>query len=168
MTGTHVLSCTHDHPGLTALLDAAHGEHLLRYPELRGTLRGALDPRIHFLLALPAAAAGAEPAAGPALGCCAVQPLTAPGVRDGAYELKRMFVSPAARGRGVGLALLVGAEARAAAAGARWMYLETGVRHVAAVRLYERAGYLRVPPYPPYLDDPFALCYAKLLVKSGS
>jgi putative acetyltransferase len=160
MTATRVLSCEPDDPALTALLDAAHGEHLLRYPELRGALRGALEPGIRFLLAR---ADGA-----PASGCCAVQPLAAPGVRAGAYELKRMFVSPAARGRGVGLALLRAAEALAAASGARWMYLETGVRHTAAVRLYERAGYLRVPPYPPYLDDPFALCYAISLADKGS
>ncbi|MEV6641747.1 hypothetical protein [Amycolatopsis sp. NPDC051371] len=41
--------------------------------------------------------------------------------------------------------------------------LETGVRQPAAMRLYERAGYRRVPNFPPYEDDPESVCYEKLL-----
>lgn len=160
MATTAVTCCAFDDPRLGALLDRAHGEHLRRYPELGGALRGRLDPAVCFLLA------GAGQA--PALGCCGVQPLSAPGVAAPAYELKRMYVDPAARRAGVGRLLLAAAERLAAGRGARWMYLETGVRHTAAVPLYERAGYRRVPPYPPYLDDPFALCYAKSLADGRS
>ena len=60
-------------------------------------------------------------------------------VLDGdAARLGRMCVDPALRGSGVGQAVLVEAERRAAAAGARLVRLhaQTSVR-----RLYERAGY---------------------------
>lgn len=145
------------------MLDEAHREHRERYPELNGSLRGTLDPVIHFLLARRGGPAPVRVA----VGCCAVQPLVTPEVKPEAYELKRMYVTPAARNTGIGRALLQGAEALSVRLGARWLYLETGVRHLDAIRLYERAGYLRVAPYAPYLDDPLALCYAKSLAPQG-
>jgi putative acetyltransferase len=92
------------------------------------------------------------------VGCCAVQPV-APAV----CELKRMYVEPGERGTGVARALLARAEQVARALGAERMRLETGTRQPAAVRLYERAGYRRIPKYPPHEGDPTSLCYEKAL-----
>ena len=60
---------------------------------------------------------------------------------DGACELKRMFVTKDARGRGVARALLEELERRARAMGYAIARLDTGPRQTRAQRMYERAGY---------------------------
>ncbi|QIS39812.1 GNAT family N-acetyltransferase [Clavibacter capsici] len=77
---------------------------------------------------------------------------------DGSAELKRVFVTDAARGLGVGRALLIAAEERARALGARVMRLETGLPQTAAVAMYERGGYRHVPRFGPYAEDPTSVC----------
>lgn len=57
-------------------------------------------------------------------------------------EILALAVIPPARRQGRGAALLAGAEARAAAGGARTMYLEVADRNGAARALYARAGYV--------------------------
>jgi putative acetyltransferase len=56
-------------------------------------------------------------------------------------EVKRMYVRDAARGRGAAQALLARIEAEARAAGFGLLMLETGVRQMAALRFYQRAGF---------------------------
>lgn len=58
-------------------------------------------------------------------------------------EILALAVAPQARRRGRGTALLAAAEARAAADGARVMYLEVADHNDAARALYRRAGYVR-------------------------
>lgn len=58
-----------------------------------------------------------------------------------ACELKRMYVVPAMRGRGVAAELLAALERRAAAAGFTVARLDTGPRQPHAQRIYEAAGY---------------------------
>jgi putative acetyltransferase len=65
-------------------------------------------------------------------------------------EVKRMYVRPALRGRGVAQALLARIEAEARAAGLAWLRLETGDRQLAAMRLYEREGFVRCAPFGDY------------------
>lgn len=60
---------------------------------------------------------------------------------DGACEIKRMYVVPEARGRGVAGALLTALEARARALGYRVARLDTGPLQPHSRRLYERRGY---------------------------
>jgi putative acetyltransferase len=83
-------------------------------------------------------------------------------------EIKRMYVAPQARRRGVSRALLVHLEATAAALGYRRLQLETGFRQPEAVRLYETAGYHRIPPYGQYKGDELSICFAKDLVADRS
>lgn len=62
-------------------------------------------------------------------------------------EIKRMFVAPGERGRGVGRALLAALEDLARDLGYAVARLDTGVEQPRARRMYERAGYASVPDY---------------------
>ncbi len=95
---------------------------------------------------------------GEAVGCGAMRPLA-----DGDAELKRMYVPPRWRGLGICKAVLNALEERARAAGARRVVLETGTRQAAALSLYERAGYARVPAFGEYVGAPLSVCMAKTL-----
>lgn len=72
---------------------------------------------------------------------------------DGVAEIKRMFVRPAARSRGVARALLDALERTAKELGYQKVRLDTGPRQVHGLALYRSAGYVDVPPYN---DNPFA------------
>ena len=78
-------------------------------------------------------------------------------------ELKRMYVLPEARGRGLGRRILVELEAEARRLGYRSLVLETGDRQHEALRLYESSGYERIPCYPPYDSRALSLCFEKRL-----
>ena len=82
---------------------------------------------------------------------------------DGTAELKRMFVHEEARGRGLAKALLRAIEGAASAAGVSELRLETGPLQHAAIALYERSGYARIPNFGDYVGDPYSVCYAKRL-----
>ena len=82
---------------------------------------------------------------------------------DGVGELKRMYVDPGWRGRGVARAVLGQLEARARRLGYRRLLLETGVRQPEAIALYTAAGYEPIEPYGFYRTSPFSRCFAKTL-----
>jgi putative acetyltransferase len=65
-------------------------------------------------------------------------------------EVKRMYVRPAARGRGIAQALLARIEAETAANGHTVLRLETGDRQCAAMRMYEHAGFRRCDVFGDY------------------
>jgi GNAT superfamily N-acetyltransferase len=60
---------------------------------------------------------------------------------DGACEIKRMYVVPEGRGRGVGRELLQKLEEAAVELGYRLVRLDTGDRQPGAERMYRQAGY---------------------------
>ena len=68
-------------------------------------------------------------------------------------EMKRMFVPETFRGRGVGRALAERIIAEGKEAGYRAMRLDTSRRQSEAMRLYERAGFRRIPPYYDLAED---------------
>jgi ribosomal protein S18 acetylase RimI-like enzyme len=78
-------------------------------------------------------------------------------------ELKRMYVRPQFRGSGFGQALLDHLAGHARAHGVTLLRLETGIHQQAAIRLYETAGFRRIPPFGPYTNDPLSLCYERQL-----
>lgn len=81
---------------------------------------------------------------------------------DGAWEVKRVVVAAAARGRGTGRALMTEAERLARAAGVTRMVLQTGDRQPDAEALYLALGWTRIPTYPPYDTAlPQSRCFAK-------
>jgi ribosomal protein S18 acetylase RimI-like enzyme len=105
--------------------------------------------------------AGSDPAGsdreGPPQGQPAGQPVGMGAWRllpDGRGELKRLFVRPGHRGRGVSRRLLGWLEESARDSGVTWMVLETNTAHPEAIRLYRSAGYEPVPDYGHYADEP--------------
>jgi putative acetyltransferase len=90
--------------------------------------------------------------------CGALRPMD-----EFAAEIKRMYVVPEQRGRGLSKLVLAELERRAAAIGYRAVRLETGTRQPEAIALYERAGYRRIPNFGIYADNPLSVCYEKEL-----
>lgn len=82
---------------------------------------------------------------------------------DDSAEIKRMYVVPDARGRGLARAMLAHLEQTARAAGADVMVLETGLAQPEAIALYESSGYVLVPEFGHYKDSPLARCFARRL-----
>lgn len=78
-------------------------------------------------------------------------------------ELKRLVVDDRARGKGLAGQLLTAIEAHARDAGATVIQLETGPLSAAALALYEKHGYARIPNFGPYVGDEFSVCMAKML-----
>lgn len=78
-------------------------------------------------------------------------------------EIKRMFVVPGQRGRGLSKILLSEAEDAARADGAGRVILHTGTRQDAAIALYVACGYTEIPIYEPYVALPLSLCFEKPL-----
>ncbi|MFD6530678.1 GNAT family N-acetyltransferase [Streptomyces sp. NPDC060184] len=140
-----------DDPRVLALVRDLDADLAARYPDEPCTGGAHIHPGIRFLLA----EADRRP-----VGCCAVQPFPAP---DTAAELKRMYVVPQARGRGIAARLLAEAERVAAALGHGEMRLETAVHQPEAIALYTRAAYAPIPNYPPYQHKKLSRCYAKPL-----
>jgi GNAT superfamily N-acetyltransferase len=92
------------------------------------------------------------------VGCGAVRPL-----EPGVAEVKRMFVDPAARRRGIARRILGKLEEVARELGYQAVRLETGTLQQEAIGLYESAGYYRVPCYGQYTTNPLSVCYEKRL-----
>ena len=132
---------------LTAALDALILE---RYPGLpvNGLDEGFDEAGGLFVVAY----LGAAPVA-----CGALQRV------EGADEVKRMFVLPDCRRRGLARAVLRFLESEAARRGSARLLLETGIRQPEAVALYEAEGWIRIPPYGPYVGVEVSLCFEKRL-----
>jgi putative acetyltransferase len=110
-------------------------------------MQALLQPHVLFAVA--------RTHAGLAVGCGAV-------VLEAEYgELKRMYVSPAVRGRGVGQQLLQFLEAQAQSQGIQRFMLETGYLQPQALSLYERCGYVRCGPFGAYTEDPNSVFMCK-------
>lgn len=62
-------------------------------------------------------------------------------------EVKRMYVAPEWRGRGIGRAVLAGLEREAHTRGYRRLVLETGPRQPESLAMYARAGFVEVTAF---------------------
>lgn len=136
-----------DDAELSELLGAAFQELVDRYG---AEGRSPVHPDARILIAHQA---------GRAVGCGALQPSGDPATG----ELKRMYVIPQHRGRGVATAMLTALEQLAVSVGYHRIRLATGLRQPEAIALYEKCGYTFGEPYGKYVDAPLTRCYFKLL-----
>lgn len=83
---------------------------------------------------------------------------------DGSGEMKRVFIDPRHRGQQLGEKLIAALEQEAVARFCHTLRLETGIRQLAAVKLYERCGYQTCRAFAPYVDDPLSIFMEKTLI----
>jgi GNAT superfamily N-acetyltransferase len=98
------------------------------------------------------------------VGYLGAEPVAMGGLRrldETTVEVKRMYVSPAHRGRGWARVVLGRLEELAREAGATRVVLETGSRQPEAMGLYESAGYSRIPGFGHYRCEPLSVSYGK-------
>lgn len=141
-----------DAAAVQSLVRALDAELDQRYPEeganhFRLDLHEVMPGRGVFLVAY---------AEDVAVGCGAVR-INEPGVA----EIKRMYVLPECRGRGIAGAVLKALEQQAEALGAHQLVLETGARQPESLAVYRRAGFIEIPRFGEYLDSPLSLCMGK-------
>jgi putative acetyltransferase len=148
----HIAEVRPDDPRLAPLIGELRAELDARYPEEITFDHPVVRQEALFLLVTDS---------GVPVACCAVQPLD-----GGECELKRMYVVPHLRGKGIARQLMARVDELAARLGAVRIKLETGPRQPEAIKVYERAGYTPIPNYPPYDAWDLSLCYAKALVPS--
>ena len=96
---------------------------------------------------------------GLAVGCGAMRRLD-----EATAELKRMYVRPFARGRGIGRTLVEVLEYEARLLPVSRVVLETGNRLLPAIKMYQSMGYVRIPLFGEYVSSPqTSVCFAKSL-----
>ena len=79
-------------------------------------------------------------------------------------EVKRMFVRPAYRRRGLGLQILNHLADYARGQGVSVLRLETGIHQTEAIALYEGYGFQRRSPFGTYKEDPMSIYFEKAIV----
>jgi putative acetyltransferase len=125
-----------------------------RYPALQAThdlrAQDVTDPNFTFLVARTG---------GGAVGCGALRVL-----EPGVGEVKRMFVVPEFRGRGIARCILEALESRARELGYAVVRLETGLGQLEVIGLYKSAGYREIAGFGEHADNPFSVCFEKRLL----
>jgi GNAT superfamily N-acetyltransferase len=155
MTDIEFTTAALDAPESLALIDAVQQEYIVRYggPDVtKLAVAEFAPPQGIFVIARDAG-----------------QPVACGGVRlvdSYVGELKRMYVVPAARRRGIARALLDHLEQEARQLGAMRLRLETGLHQPEAIALYASAGYEDVEPFGHYAGAPLARHLAKDLADS--
>ncbi|GGX10680.1 GNAT family N-acetyltransferase [Undibacterium macrobrachii] len=91
-----------------------------------------------------------------AIGCGAIKPYA-----DSVMEVKRMYVAPVARGKGVASIILQELESWTRELAQQKCLLETGVKQLEAIRLYQKNGYQVVPNYGQYQGMANSVCFEK-------
>jgi GNAT superfamily N-acetyltransferase len=145
----------YDGPSAQQLIDAVQQEYVVRYGAPDTT---PVDP-----------AEFAPPGGRFVVGYLDTDAVAMGGVRridDDTVEIKRMYVVPEQRGRGLSRVVLAHLESLARGLGATRVLLETGQKQPEAMRLYETAGYERVPGFGHYKCEPDSVSYGKSITTS--
>ncbi|MGK5729086.1 GNAT family N-acetyltransferase [Streptomyces sp. URMC 124] len=162
-----ILPVAYDHPDAVKLQDRVQLEYAQRYGDGDLTpLEPAqfAPPRGLYLIAY-------EPDGTPvATGGWRGHEANDEGYADGDAELKRMYVVPEARGRGLARRILAALEDSAREAGRIRMVLETGDKQPEAISLYVSSGYAAVPEaekFGLYRGYASSRCFTKPLVPAA-
>jgi putative acetyltransferase len=91
-------------------------------------------------------------------GCGAIKAFSAD-----TMEVKRMWVEPAFRGKGIASDILKELEDWARELGYKRCVLETGKKQVEAMQLYPKNGYQLIPNYGQYIGIENSVCFEKWL-----
>lgn len=134
-------------PQLAALLSAAFTELVHSYGAVG---RSPVDPRARYLVAV----LDGQPRA-----CGALQRTDHRGVG----EIKRMYTTVQARGKGLATEVLNGLEHLGRVNGFVRLRLATGTRQPEAIALYEKNGWTITEPYEKYVGDAESVCFSKPL-----
>ena len=78
-------------------------------------------------------------------------------------EIKRMFVLPEKRGKGIASTVLNALEIWAKENGFQHAILETSNQLTNAISLYQKSGYEIIPNYGQYIDVESSVCMKKIL-----
>lgn len=78
-------------------------------------------------------------------------------------EIKRMFVLPEKRGKGIASTVLKALEIWAKEKGFQHAILETSNQLTNAISLYQKSGYEVIPNYGQYIDVESSVCMKKIL-----
>lgn len=97
------------------------------------------------------------------VGCGAIKPFDAH-----TMEVKRMYVTPEFRGKGMASKLLLELEQWAFAIGFTHCVLETGKRQPEAIALYEKNGYHIISNYGQYAGVENSVCFRKELIPTNN
>lgn len=93
-----------------------------------------------------------------AIGCGAIRQFS-----EEATEVKRMYVSPEGRNKGVATKVLTELEKWAKELGYQKCVLETGKRQPEAIALYKKNGYEIIPNYGKYVNMENSVCFEKTI-----
>ncbi|MFZ6818698.1 GNAT family N-acetyltransferase [Undibacterium sp. Ji22W] len=96
------------------------------------------------------------------LGCGAIK-----NYADEVMEVKRMYVAPSARGKGLASSILKELENWAVQLAHPKCLLETGVNQLEAIRLYQKNDYQIIPNYGQYQGVANSVCFEKTLVDTA-
>jgi GNAT superfamily N-acetyltransferase len=82
---------------------------------------------------------------------------------NGITEIKRMYVHPEYRKKGIATSVLAALEIWAKEVGYVCTILETGKNQPEAINLYQKLNYIIIPNYPPYENMDNSVCMKKTL-----
>ncbi|HZC59754.1 MAG TPA: GNAT family N-acetyltransferase [Chthoniobacterales bacterium] len=114
---------------------------------------GAFDPD---LVSVPRSVFLIARRDGIAVGCSALVPMD-----EYRVEVKRTFVAREERGHGIATMILDELDRLAREFGYDAMRLETGNKQPESIALYAKAGFYRIPNFPPFQNDRSAVCFEK-------
>ena len=150
MTDLELRDEPYDGPVAQALIDAVQQEYVTRYG---GPDTSPVDP-----------AEFAPPTGRFLVGYIGTEAVASGGLRrigPDVVEIKRMFVAPEWRGRGISRQVLARLEELARTLGAQRVVLETGLAQPEAMRLYETSGYERIEGFGHYKCTENSVSYGK-------
>lgn len=147
------------HPDALALIEEVQAEYTVRYggPDTTPLAPAMFDPPQGAFFV------GYVEGAPVAMGGWRFRPDVTAFGRFRAAEIKRMYVGPGARRRGLARVVLAHLEQTARAAGADLMVLETGIEQPEAIALYKSSGYQPVEGFGHYKWSPKVRYFGKPL-----